>query len=474
MFKKQILRSLIGGLFLLPIGVYADSDQDFESVWKKVLENSPSLKAKTMEVEAAKSASERAGLHWFPRLYTDLRTYNTNDPSLNFMGKLGQRAATQSDFSTKSVRNNPANYLDSNNQLYQNLNPNTANAFAKDTLNHPGSNTYSRGTLGLDLSLYEGGAQSALKQVRDKELEGTRLEREYFKKTLYLQTALAYQSSAIFEESIREQERILSQLEIYLSSYKLDSALNPLGHAGSLALRSLKLRLGAEIRENELYKTETLESLRILSGGSVQELKTDANSSLRFSDRYLPFPSEKTEGNTILSKVYDSYSEASKQRAKMEGAKFLPKVGVYAEAYGYQGDRSIANSYNAGIYLQMNLLNPTDIGSRKEAILKSEAAHAKAEEIKIKENSNFLTLIKKEKSLMLTKLDAEKAYQLQSEQLRLSQSLFKKGNIPIVTLAESFSRTADSLKKKGQSDLEYLKVRAELILYSGEISESRE
>ncbi|TGK08027.1 hypothetical protein EHO59_03550 [Leptospira semungkisensis] len=464
---------MIGGLFLFPAWISAAPLYDFESVWKKVLENSPSLKAKTMEVEAAKSASERAGLHWFPRLYTDLRTYNTNDPTLNFMGKLGQRAATQSDFSTMSVRSNPANYLDSNNHPYQNLNPNTANLFAKDTLNRPGSNTYSRGTLGMDLSLYEGGSQSALKEVRDKELEGTRLEREYFKRTLYLQTALAYQSSVIFEDSIREQDRLLNQLEIYLSSYRLDSSLNPLGHAGSLSLKSIKLRLGAEKRENELSRTETLESLKILSGGSIEEFRAEENSLIRFSENYLPFSSDLSQSNTVLSKVFDSYSNASKQKVKMENAKFLPKVGVYAEAYGYQGDRNFANAYNAGIYLQMNLLNPTDIGSRKEAIMRSEAAQAKATEVKIKENSNFLILLRKEKSLAETRVDAEKAYQIQSEQLRISQGLFKKGNIPIITLAESFSRTADALRKKSQSDLEYLKTRAELILYSGDIDENR-
>ncbi|TGM90528.1 TolC family protein [Leptospira licerasiae] len=467
---KSVLSLILGGvLFTIPLPSKAsDPNMDFFSVWEKVAGNSPSLQTKSLEIEAAKSASARAGLHWFPKLYTDVRTYQTNDPILNFTGKLGQRSATQSDFSTASNRSNISNFLDSNNQLYQNINPNSANIFAKDTLNHPGSNTYSRGTLGMEFSVYEGGSGKAFKEIKDKELQSYILESEYFRKTLYIQIAVAFHSSLVFSDGVKEREKILRQLDFFVNSYRLDSVGNPIGHSGSLALRSVQLRVSSEIKEKELYRKESLESIRILSGGAVENLRPSETSSSRFYEEVLPLPSSDSERRTAISKILESYSNISKQKVAMENSKFLPKVGVYAEAYGYNGDRNFANSYNAGVFLQMNLLNPTDLGSKKEAMIQADVAETKAKEARLKENSDFKVLLEKERVLSENRKDSEQSYRIQYEQLLLSQTLFKRGNIPASSLAESFSRTSDALSRKEFMDLEYLRTRAQLILYSEE------
>ncbi|TGM15909.1 hypothetical protein EHQ81_05825 [Leptospira selangorensis] len=472
---RSALSLILGGVFfIIPLSVKAsDSSMDFSSVWEKVARNSPSLQTKSLEIEAAKSASARAGLHWFPKLYTDVRTYQTNDPILNFTGKLGQRSATQSDFSTASNRSNLSNFLDSNNQLYQNINPNSANIFAKDTLNHPGTNMYSRGTLGLEFPVYEGGSGKAFKEIKDKELQSYVLESEYFRKTLYIQTAVAFHSSLVFSGGVKEREKILRQLDFFVNSYRLDTAGNPIGHSGSLALRSVQLRVSSEIKEKELYRKESLESIRILSGGSLENFIPAETSSLHFYEEVLPLPSSESERHTAISKILESHSNISKQKVTMENSKFLPKVGVYAEAYGYNGDRNFANSYNAGVFLQMNLLNPTDLGSKKEAMIQAEVAETKAKEARLKENSEFKILLEKERVLSENRKDSEQAYRIQYEQLLLSQTLFKRGNIPASSLAESFSRTSDALSRKEFMDLEYLRTRAQLILYSEENDERK-
>ncbi|MCR1792180.1 MULTISPECIES: TolC family protein [unclassified Leptospira] len=469
--KIRSLGSLLvtGTLIVTPLwgGIFGEV-LEFSSVWEKVAANSPSLRTKNLEIEAARSASDRAGLHWFPKLYTDVRTYQTDDPILNFTGKLGQRSATQSDFSTASNRSNLSNFLDSNNQLYQNLNPNSANIFAKDTLNRPGSNGYSRGTLGLEFPLYEGGSKEAFREIKEKELQAQIHESEYFNKTLYIQTAIAFRSSLIFSEGVKEREKILRQLSSFSSTYRLDSFSNPVGHSGSLALKSVQLRLISEIKEKDLYKKESLESIKIMSGGVLDNLQPSESSLAKFYDENLPLSVSASEVRTPVSKMLESYSGISKDKVSMENSKFLPKVGVYAEAYGYAGDRNFANSYNAGVYLQMNLLNPTDIGSKKEAEIQAKAAETKWKEARLKENSEFKILSEKERVLFQAGKDSEESYRIQYEQLILSQTLFKRGNIPATSLAESFSRTADALTRKEYIDLEYLRTRAQLTLYSGD------
>lgn len=459
---------LLGMILLSPNLLHSQERKDFKFVWEKIREHSPILLSKSMEIEAAKSASFRAGLHWFPRIYSDIRSYNTDDPSLNFAGKLGQRSATQADFSTYSIRSNPGTYLDSSNQPYQNLNSNTANLFAKDTLNHPGSNTYSRGTLGLEITLYEGGYRAALSNVKRKEWEASRSENEYLKRTLFQQAAIAYQGIRIYTGSIRERKRILEELDHFQRAYRLDSSANPVGHSGFLALRSLRLRLLSELSEVELWKKESWQVLRILSGNSLEYFEPQEISLTRFLEEYMPIPNSIESGITPLSRTYRIQSEIGRERAKMEKSKFLPKAGIYTEAYAYAGDRNFASSYNAGIYLQMNLLNPNDIGSKREAEILADAAATKAEEIASKENSNYIMLLEREKALSENRKNSSDSLRIQIEQLRLSQTLFKRGNISVVQLAESFSRAADAIKALDEMTLVYLRTRAELTLYAEE------
>ena len=327
--------------------------------------------------------------------------------------------------------------------------------------------------MGLEFPVYEGGSGKAFKEIKDKELQSYILESEYFRKTLYIQTAIAFHSSLVFSGGVKEREKILRQLDFFVNSYGLDTVGNPIGHSGSLALRSVQIRVSSEIKEKELYRKESLESIRILSGGLLENFKPAETSSSHFYEEVLPLPSSESERHTAISKILESHSNISKQKVTMENSKFLPKVGVYAEAYGYNGDRNFANSYNAGVFLQMNLLNPTDIGSKKEALIQAEAAETKAKEVRLKENSEFKILLEKERVLSENRKDSEQSYRIQYEQLLLSQTLFKRGNIPASSLAESFSRTSDALSRKEFMDLEYLRTRAQLILYSEENDERK-
>ncbi|TGK19940.1 outer membrane efflux protein [Leptospira fluminis] len=444
-----------------------ESKLGFAALWEKVRTNSPAVKAKALEVRAAEVSKENSEYHWIPRVYTDLRNYNTNDPGLNFQGKLGQRAANEGDFSTASVRQRPSNYLDSNNLPYQNLNPNSLNLAAKDTLNHPGSNTYSRGTLGVDLALYEGGAKKNSTRLRQKNLEGNRFEEQYILKKEYYETAVAFQTIESSREVERKIEELIKKSDRFIRSYRIGASGNPLDKSGALALQSLRLKLESMKSDFSARRQASEEIIQMLSGTPFErDPSRKWEGGIRFAELHLPLPDRKAGGKTPLSEAYSAYAEGAEVAVDFERSRFLPKVGVYAEAYAYDGSRSAATSYNTGIYLQMNLLNPGDIGAVKEAKSKSAAAIKKAEEIRAREATNFRVLLLQEESLKNGLTLTSEALKNQEEQLEVNLGLFRSGTLQSVQIAEVFGRTVDVLREKYVLESEYLKVRAGLNMYN--------
>jgi len=113
---------------------------EFSRIWEKVKVNSPLLKAGVSEAEAAEISMNRSSRHWYPTIYADAKAYTTNDPSVTFMSNMGQRGVTQNDF-------------------------------IPDNLNNPGTGNYQKGTIGVDLPLFEGGARveayKAMKKIAE-------------------------------------------------------------------------------------------------------------------------------------------------------------------------------------------------------------------------------------------------------------------------------------------------------------------
>ncbi|XDD51371.1 TolC family protein [Leptospira sp. WS92.C1] len=468
------MKSLLGKLLILsgfitsPFWdeVHAETILEFSEVWSRIQIQAPSLKAKALEVKTAEISKDRAKKHWLPKIYADVRSYQTNDPALNFMGKLGQRSATQSDFSTASVRTQPSNYLDSNNQPYTGLNSNTANIFAKDTLNNPGSQTYSRGTLGIELPFYEGGAKSSAQLIQEKKLNAVYAEEKYIRFREYSNAAVAYQSILLAEENHKVAKNLHQKIYDFLNQYQIGNRSNLVGFSGSLALKSLQHILEVSKREQEIIQRSAEEYLQFLAVDVPPDFKPKKIPLLRFADEYLPLPGDQESGLTPLAEAYSAYAEEAKEGVNSEKSKFLPKIAAYAETYAYDGNRNFANSYNAGIYLQMNLLNPSDIGALDEAKSKAEGAKKKSEEIKLREESSFRILVSQEKNLSENLKSIYESVRLQEEQLQVTQKLFRNGTIQAPQLAESFSAMVNLLKMKIHSESEYLRIRGELSIYS--------
>ena len=102
----------------------------FSTVWSQINNNSAAQQSSKLQTEALSEAQSRSSRHWLPRIYLDARGYQTNDPGASFFGLLEQRSIGQADFDPNAI-------------------------------NHPESNVYTRGALGLDWAVYEGGIKSS-------------------------------------------------------------------------------------------------------------------------------------------------------------------------------------------------------------------------------------------------------------------------------------------------------------------------
>ncbi|MBW0434936.1 TolC family protein [Leptospira yasudae] len=453
--------------FLKNVSATEEKRIEFSEIWDQIRSQSAVLKSKTAEVRVAEIGKDRAAKHWLPKVYADVRSYRTNDPALNFLGKLGQRSANQSDFSTASVRTQPSNFLDANNQPYTVLNSDTANLFAKDTLNRPGDHAYSRGTLGVELPLFEGGGKTAAHSALEKRFSAVKSEERYIRTLEYSNAAAAFQSISLSEENLAKTESLLREIRDFLGRYRIGNRDNPVGYSGFLALRSLQNLLEVSKKEQETARRTAEETIRMMAPEiSEEQLRPKRIPLLKFADQYLPLPALRESGHTPLSDAFRFHSEEAKAGIEAERARFLPKIAAYAETYAYDGSRNQANAYNAGVYLQMNLLNPSDLGALDEAKAKEEAVRKKAEEIRLKEEGNFRLLLSREKSIFENLNSIYDSVRFQEEQLKISQRLFQSGSILAPQMAESFSRMAELLRIKSATETEYLRIRGELSLYN--------
>jgi hypothetical protein len=473
---KKIIFSIIHISILLlsyVSPIFSEKDEDtqsgtiieFPEVWKHVMENSHSSKAGMYDEKSAEIAKNRASKHWIPKIYTDVRGYNTNDPAMNFFSNLGQRSALDSDFSTKSSRSRVSNFVDTNNALYTTPNYNTLNLFAPDTLNNPGSNTYSRGTLGVDMPLYEGGSKSNISKMTEKKLEGKRKEREFSVQNEFFSTAYSYSTIIVMNNYLKKLKDLNKIVEGIQKRFPLKGS--PIGYSGYLGIKSLQNYLKGTKETVRSQITAQKEFIQINTGNKISDWIPKDDTSLQFAEKYLPIEKREDDSPEMkITKAYKSYAEGTEIQIEAEKARFLPRVGVYGEAYAYNGSRDTATSYNAGLYLQMNLLSPTDIGIIEESKNNSLAIKERVEEMKQRDKAKFSSLIRMEKVFKENIILMNETQKLQEEQINNSQNLFSSGSINILQLAEVMNSVAEFYRKKAEVETEYLRIRSELTLFN--------
>lgn len=425
MKKKAILilTFILGGRFA------AAESLSFPTVWDAIQASSPAQEASRLQQKAAEGAQQRASLHWLPRLYLDARTYRTNDPGSAFFGLLQQRSLRQSDFDPEAI-------------------------------NHPDESTTTRGALGVDWAFYEGGMKSAQVDMLKHVAESQRQAGRQIRVEQYAQSGRAYASLVILDVQDQQLKELDGQVARLVGRYELGSRANPVGYSGLLGLKSLRNHLAALLGQSEAQRKSFFAMIREM-GLKKAEWTPQRIDPQEFVEKYLRASGKDAESSRVTALREEAL--AAREAGRMEKARFLPRVGAFAEASAFQGSRDTANAYTAGLYLQWSLFNPADDGVLKESRLKALAAERSTEAFAGQERAEKASLSAaleaSRKNMEL--LDA--SAHLLNEQTQVTEKLFRNGSISALQMVEVLNRRADLITQQGEARLNFIQAAAQVL-----------
>jgi outer membrane protein TolC len=407
---------------------------EFGRIWNLVKSNSPAMKGALYEFEAAKIGTERAGRHGYPRVYFTGRAFATNDPGASFMYTLQQRQVGLADFTPTA-------------------------------LNQPGNSFFEQGTLGIDLTLYEGGGRVAQAEAAGRVAEGKSWESKAQVISDYAQAANDYAALLILTKVRKDLLELREGVSGIVEHYTIGSKSNPVGYSGLLGLKNLLNRIDGLLVENE----GTVASKR----SSIQTL------AINLPDDWQPSPDR---SKNFLAKVFSNADSdpipAAVQAARMgaealerakdgEKAKFLPKVGIFAQGDLYGGSRTTATSYTSGAYLQWDLFSAPNLGAVTQSEQLASAAAARADQLRNKMNGDHVTakanLISTEKNIILL----DESAKILEEQTQITRGLFRNGSINALQLVEVLNRRADLLTHRTEAELNLAQIKSVLFITTG-------
>lgn len=415
---------------LMIFGLSAQAEPvPFPKVWNSISQTSPGLKAAELQSQAAMEAKDRSGRHWLPRLYLDARSYQTNAPGQSFFGLLEQRSLRQSDF-------NP------------------------DLINNPDTEIFTRGTLGMDLPLYEGGMKSAqfrlqshLSQSQDHEASGVKVAQ-------YSEVAKAYGSLSLLQQQKQKLLNLQQIIERLLKNYQIGVKSNPVGYSGLLGLKSLSNRVQGLLVQYEAQSQAYYLALKEMGFVAVNWSPQPEGTTV-FVEKYL---ASQTNESSFQVESLKEKSLMAQEISRMEKARFLPRVGAFAESYIFNGSRDTANGYTAGVYLQWSLFNPSDYGTHKEAQIKSLAAQKYTEAVEQQERAEKLSLDQAIQALKSNLRLLEDSQKILLEQSQVAESLFKNGSINALQFVEVLNRRVDLVSAQSEAGLSLLQTSSHKVL----------
>ena len=422
------------GLTLFALSSHAEAEQlSFPEVWKQIDSASLSQESSRLQSQALGLATERSTRHWEPRIYLDARMYQTSDPGPTFIGVLEQRSLKQSDFDP-------------------------------DAINHPDANLFTRAALGMDLPLYEGGIKSLQTELQKHAERSQELATSQIQLEQYAQSSLSFSSIGIIEQQLRKIADLTTEMNRLRKQYELGDKSNPVGYSGLLGLKLLATKLEAltlQYRAQSDAYYAMLKELGLKSTNWTPKIKT----SVAFVEQYLGENRRQTdpEPSYHLQSIKEQ-GKISEGSAKMEEARFRPKVGAFAETYLFNGTRDTANGYTAGIYLQWNIYNPSDVGTTREASLKALAANKYAEATEQQERTERVAHIIASKSYKENIALLTESYKLLLEQSKVMETLFRNGSVNVLQLVEVLNRRSDLIALQGEAELGLLKAASQSIV----------
>lgn len=401
----------------------------FSEVWGAVSKASPGMKAAQLQLQSSQEAEARAGRHWLPRLYLDAKSYQTNDSGAVFFGLLQQRSLQQNDFNPQAI-------------------------------NHPEAQVFTRGALGIDLPLYEGGMKTAQASLQSHLSRSAEQEAHGVGIMQYSQVAQAYGSIGLLLQQKQKIQNEKQTVDRLLKSYQIGVKSNPVGYSGLLGLNSLSHRLEGLLRQ---YEAQVQAAYLILKEmGFSQDGWIPKNTDTRlFVEKYMG--SQPGESSSQIESL-KAKADMAEEMSKMEQARYLPRIGAFAENYVFNGKRDTADGYTAGVYLQWNLFNPADYGTHKEAQIKSLAAREYSLAMAQKERAESLSLDQGIQALKENIRLVEESQKIMLEQTRVAEGLFKNGSINALQFVEVLNRKVDLTVSESEVNLNLLQSSAQKIL----------
>ena len=383
--------------------------------------------------------------HWYPRVFAEGRAFSTNDPALTFMSLLGQRQIGVSDF-------------------------------APAALNQPGSSLFERGTLGLDLPLFEGGSKVAQASASSKMAEAKTFELQAEEITEYAELANAYSSILSLQRQHSELERLRESVEDTLAHYKIGAKSNPVGYSGLLGLKNLRNRLEGLKAENSAKTAALRAQIRITASGGANGGAAD------LPENWMPKPEDSQEfiaehldrkvkapqgaGKSASVRAMHLNAESLEEAKGAEKARFLPKVGLFGTGDLYGGSRSAATSYTAGAYMQWDLLSASNFGAIAQAEHNAAAALARADAMNEHARIDEATASQSANALEMNLSLMNESAGLLEEQTTTARGLFRNGSINALQLVEVLARRADLLVSRTEAELSLAQARATLLVSS--------
>lgn len=424
---------LVGGLSVPALA----AEIGFDEIWGRVSRNAPSLRAAQNESEAAQIAEDRAARHWYPRVYSTMRAFSSNDPAVSFMGNLEQRQIGTSDF-------------------------------APSALNDPGTGFFEQASIGVDLPLYEGGARTAQAEAAEKAAQARSWQAKAVRIEEYASVAGDYATLLVLLDQRTKLLDLRESVAALAKNYTIGAKSNPVGYSGLLGLKNVRNRLEGLLIENESRFDASRGRIGALAGELPEAWQPKPDRSIKFLQAVFPEGTESSEslkeGPAAAVQAARFGAEAVERMKSVERARFLPRVGLFAQGDLFAGSRSSATSATTGAYLQWDLFSAPNFGSVEQASRQSAAAEARARALENKMNGDRLGAIAgaraAEKNIRL--LDESAA--LLAEQTGIARTLFRNGSINALQMAEVFNRHADLLVQRAEAELALAKLKAAIHL----------
>lgn len=424
------MRKLILILLVLISGQVWPKDIELDDLIKKTGDNSLAEKASNESVNAAVIEKERSSRHWLPQVYLTGQSFFSNDPGTALFGKMSQREIKNSDF-------------------------------LADSLNHPDTSIYTKGVIGVNLPLYEGGQKVAISNAMASMSEAKRFEAKAIHNEFYTEVVKNYFFGKNLSVEKNELNKIKITIDSIISRYQVGNKENQLGYSGLLGLKSLRNKISALLDENKSKNSAIEKALSELSGSNAGLTFSGESTLSTLLKEYLSY----SEDHYVISNKVQSFfqnAKSAKEIIDAEKSRNLPRVGLFGEGYAFEGDRALAKGFTTGIYLNWNLFSGNDYGADQEAIHKSKAAQYYAEASLQKEKVEYEglkdALIAINRSLYLLG-ESEKFLE---EQTKISHNLFRNGLINALQYVEVFSRRVDLIKSKSEAETKLIEVHSQL------------